>query len=95
MTGVTDKLRSLVEQIREAIINLNHVLDIHDLHIWSIGQNEPALSVHLILTANCTDAHHWDQCLKSIQDMLVHKFQIKHTTLQVEPHDFPGHENCD
>ena len=76
------------------IKKINHVLDIHDLHIWSIGQTEPALSAHLILMEDCTDAHHWDQCLKSTQDMLADKFQINHTTLQVEPHDFPKHENC-
>ena len=81
-------------QIRDALINLDHVLDVHDLHIWSIGQNEPALSTHLILTEDCTDAHHWDLCLKSTQDMLAEKFQINHTTLQVEPHDFPKHKNC-
>ena len=38
---------------------------VHDLHIWSMGQNDPALSVHLILTEDCTDNHHWDKHLKS------------------------------
>ena len=81
-------------QIKDALINLDHVLDVHDFHIWSIGQNETALSAHLILNEDCTDSHHWDQCLKSTQDMLTEKFQINHTTLQIEPHDFPKHENC-
>jgi len=82
-------------EIKDAIIYQEHILDIHNLHIWSIGQNEPALSAHLILREDCIDTHHWDQCLKSTQDMLVNKFQIKHTTLQMEPHDFSGHANCD
>jgi cobalt-zinc-cadmium efflux system protein len=34
-------------QIRTSILNLNHVIDVHDLHIWSIGQNNPALSAHI------------------------------------------------
>ena len=82
------------EQIRDALKNLDHVLDVHDLHIWSMGQNESALSVHLMLTEDCTDTQHWDLCLKSTQDMLAEKFQINHSTLQVEPHDFPKHKNC-
>ena len=81
------------EKIKNAIIHLDHVFDVHDLHIWSMGQNEPSLSVHLILTEDCTDAQHWDQCLKSTRDMLAEKFQISHTTLQLEPHDFPKHKN--
>ena len=82
-------------QIMDALINLDHVLDVHDLHIWSMGQNESALSAHIILTEDCTDAHHWHQCLKYTQNMLEEKFQIKHATLQVEPYDFPKHDNCE
>jgi cobalt-zinc-cadmium efflux system protein len=82
------------QQIRDSLLNLDHVLDVHDLHIWSIGQNEPALSAHLILSKDCTDKDHWDQCLKFTQDMLANNFQITHTTLQIEPHDFPDDKNC-
>jgi len=82
------------QHILNALKNLDHVTDVHDLHIWSIGQNEPALSAHLILTENCTDANHWDQCLKFTRGMLAEKFQIKHTTLQVEPHNFPDDKMC-
>jgi cobalt-zinc-cadmium efflux system protein len=100
---ILDSVRMLIDsvpehlnyqQILDALKKLDHVMDVHDLHIWSIGQNEPALSAHLILTENCTDANHWDQCLKFTREMLAEKFQIKHTTLQVEPHDFPDDKTC-
>ena len=100
---ILDSVRMLIDsvpehlnyqQILDALKNLDHIMDVHDLHIWSIGQNEPALSAHLILTENCTDANHWDQCLKFTREMLAEKFQIKHTTLQVEPHDFPDDKTC-
>ena len=81
-------------QIRRSIINLNHVIDVHDLHIWSIGQNNPALSAHIILTNDCTEKQHWDQCLKQVQDMLAQSFNIKHTTIQVEPLGFSEDKNC-
>ena len=81
-------------QIRTSILNLNHVIDVHDLHIWSIGQNNPALSAHIILTKDCTEEQHWDQCLKQVQDMLAQSFNIKHTTIQVEPLGFSEDKNC-
>ena len=81
-------------QIRTSILNLNHVIDVHDLHIWSIGQNNPALSAHIILTNDCTEKQHWDQCLKQVQEMLTESFGIKHTTIQVEPPGFSEDENC-
>ena len=81
-------------QIRTSILNLNHVIDVHDLHIWSIGQNNPALSAHIILTNDCTEKQHWDQCLKQVQEMLAESFGIKHTTIQVEPPGFSEDENC-
>ena len=81
-------------QIRRSILNLNHVIDVHDLHIWSIGQNNPALSAHIILTNDCTEKQHWDQCLKQVQDMLAQSFNIKHTTIQVEPLGFSEDKNC-
>ena len=80
-------------QIRRSILNLNHVIDAHDLHIWSIGQNNPALSNHIILTNDCTEKQHWDQCLKKVQDMLALSFNIKHTTIQVEPLGFSEDKN--
>ena len=81
-------------QIRRSILNMNHVIDVHDLHIWSIGQNNPALSAHIILTNDCTEKQHWDQCLKQVQDMLAQSFNIKHTTIQVEPLGFSEDKNC-
>ena len=82
------------QKIKSALKDLDHVLDVHDLHIWSIGQNEPALSAHLILTEKCTDTNHWDKCLKFTREMLSEKFQINHTTIQLEPHDFIDDKKC-
>ena len=82
------------KQILDTILNLDHVVNVHDLHVWSIGQNESALSAHIILSSDCTEKHHWDQCLQFTQNLLAEKFQIFHTTLQMEPHDFPDDKNC-
>ncbi len=80
--------------IKSAILDMDHVVGIHDLHIWSISQNKPALSAHLILSPSCTDAHHWSDCLRETRKILLEKFDIEHCTLQVEPPDFPEKNNC-
>ena len=82
------------KKIKTELLNINHINSVHELHIWSIGQNEAALSAHLILRKDCTDTNHWDQCLRFTKEMLIEKFQIKHTTLQLEPYDFPNDKNC-
>jgi cobalt-zinc-cadmium efflux system protein len=72
-------------EVHSALAGLDHVEEVHDLHIWSITEQEPALSVHLRLVAECSDSSHWQRCLRHAQDMLREKFGITHSTLQVEP----------
>lgn len=73
------------EAVREALDGLPHVIEVHDLHIWSISHGNPSLSAHLRLEPDCCDSQHWQQCLRTAQDMLREKFHITHTTLQLEP----------
>ena len=81
--------------VEHALSALPHVNAVHDLHIWSIHENKTALSVHLQLTAECTDAQHWKICLQRVQEMLKAQFQIEHSTVQIEPGKFVHHEHCD
>ena len=63
----------------------SHVAEVHDLHIWSITDTEPALSAHLRLVPECCDSAHWQECLAVAQQMLRDRFVITHSTIQVEP----------
>ncbi len=62
-----------------------HIQEVHDLHIWSITDSEPALSAHLRLAPECSDTAHWQECLQDAQTRLRERFGIRHSTLQVEP----------
>jgi len=73
------------EAVREALEDIPHVVEVHDLHIWSISAGNPSLSAHLRLSPDCADSAHWQICLRQTQDMLREKFHITHTTLQLEP----------
>ncbi len=76
------------EEVNNALKNVEHVKDVHDLHIWTISSGIPALSAHIELCAECGDTKHWQLCLKNVQKMLREQFGINHTTLQFEPEDF-------
>lgn len=58
------------------------VLDIHDLHIWSLGSSTHALSCHVLIEDVPPSAS--DAILRRINAMLLDRFRIGHTTIQFE-----------
>ena len=56
------------------------VVDVHDLHIWTITSGFPALSAH-VLVAPGDDCH---ARRRQIEALLEHDYAISHTTLQVD-----------
>ena len=72
-------------EILEALKSREHIVDLHDLHIWSISSGVLALSAHIQLTDDCVQSGHWPRCLKETQTYLREQWGIEHTTLQTEP----------
>jgi len=68
-----------IEEVREFLKNQPEVSDIHDLHIWALSTTDAALTVHLS-TSKQTDSGF----IASIQQQLVKRFNIGHSTIQVE-----------
>ena len=64
----------------DALEALPGVTRVHDLHIWSLSTTEVALTCHLVMPAGCPG----DAFLRSIRDLLHHRFAIGHSTIQVE-----------
>jgi len=58
------------------------VLDVHDLHIWSLGSRAHALSCHVLIEDVPPSAS--DIILRRLNGMLDEKFHIAHTTVQFE-----------
>jgi len=69
-----------LEEIREALLEVPGVRDIHDLHVWTITSGFDSLTAHLALTPG---ARHQD-VLKASHEMLVSRFGLDHSTLQPE-----------
>lgn len=66
--------------LRSYLGALPGVLEVHDLHVWGMSTTENALTVHLL----CPGGHPGDQFLQMVSREVEHRFQIHHTTIQVE-----------
>jgi cobalt-zinc-cadmium efflux system protein len=56
------------------------VVEVHDLHVWEVTSGFPALSAHVVVRAG-DDCH---ELRRSLQGLLEDRFDIHHTTLQVD-----------
>jgi cobalt-zinc-cadmium efflux system protein len=77
-----------VDEVRAFLAALPGVERVLDLHIWAMSTTETALTAHLQMPGT---ADH-DQFLQQTARILHDKFDIDHTTLQIE--QAPKRENC-
>jgi cobalt-zinc-cadmium efflux system protein len=66
--------------VRQFLAGLPQVAGVHDLHIWAMSTKETALSCHLVTP----QGHPGDAFLQQVADELEHRFDIGHSTMQIE-----------
>jgi cobalt-zinc-cadmium efflux system protein len=68
------------EAIGRALVAEQDVVEVHDLHVWTVTSGFPALSAHVLVTpgADCHAAR------RRLERTLAERFGLTHTTLQVE-----------
>ncbi len=77
-----------VEDVARAMLTIDGVYEVHDVHIWSLGGGHNALSLH----ARIPDMH-MDECeriLTAIQEKAAKDFNIGHSTVQFERAGLPA-----
>ncbi len=77
-----------VEEVARAILTVEGVQEVHDVHLWSLGGGHNALSLH----ARIPDMH-LDECerlLDAIKQVAARQFRIEHTTVQLERAGLPA-----
>ncbi|MFF3272157.1 cation diffusion facilitator family transporter [Streptomyces chrestomyceticus] len=68
------------DALGDHLVEVDQVVEVHDLHIWEITSGEPALSAH-ILVAPGGDCH---AVRRGLHELLSLKYGITHATLQVD-----------
>jgi cobalt-zinc-cadmium efflux system protein len=71
-----------LQDVTSGMRAIDGVLDVHDLHIWSLGSSTHALSCH-VLIADVPPSES-DVILRRLNQMLSERFHIHHTTVQFE-----------
>lgn len=68
------------------LLAIDGVMDVHDIHAWTLTSDMDVATVHLMVTDG-TDSH---SVLDQARDIIEHRHNISHATLQVEPEDHRG-----
>ncbi len=81
-----------LDQVREHLLETGHVNDVHDLHVWTVTSDLPALSAHVVLDESCFSDGHAPAILDQLQSCLTGHFDVEHSTFQLEPAGHAIHE---
>ena len=68
------------DTVRQALLAIDGIVDVHDLHIWTTDGSRAVLTAHLV-TADDADP---DALRREAEHLLGERFDILHTTLQSE-----------
>ncbi len=71
-----------LQAVAAKMLTVEGVLDVHDLHIWSLGSSTHALSCHVLIEDVPPSTS--EAILRRLNDMLCHEYHINHTTVQFE-----------
>jgi cobalt-zinc-cadmium efflux system protein len=81
-----------LDEVRRHMLGIDHVLDVHDLHVWTLTSDLPTLSAHVVVEDSCFTDSHAPQLLDALQECLIGHFDVEHSTFQLEPAGHTEHE---
>lgn len=70
-----------IKSVFDYLMSIEGVKEIHDLHIWSLSTSQVALTVHIVVKS---DYIFDNDVLNNINITLNDKFEISHSTIQIE-----------
>jgi cobalt-zinc-cadmium efflux system protein len=68
-----------LRKVRQRLLQVQGVREVHDLHIWAMSTTRTALTAHVL----APDVQQ-DEMIRKINELLGREFGIYHTTLQIE-----------
>jgi cobalt-zinc-cadmium efflux system protein len=70
------------KQVRKKILSIEGVLDVHDMHIWSLCSSVRALNAHVVLDSKGKENQ--DGITRQVRHLLLDDFNVAHSTVQYE-----------
>lgn len=78
MEGAPSGIR--LPDVQQALQGIPGVVDVHDLHVWTITSGLDSLSCHMLVKDEADGQHILQQAIRLIEQ----RFGIRHTTIQIE-----------
>ena len=82
-----------LDDVRGHLLAMPGVVDVHDLHAWTITSGMPSLSAHVTVTQEALDEHGVGGILDRLCECTAEHFDVRHSTFQVEPETHQEHED--
>lgn len=76
-----------LDEVRQHLLDEDHVVDVHDLHITQIATGLPVLTAHVVVEAECFHDGHAPEITQALRRCVSEHFSvaIDHATFQLEP----------
>ncbi|MDQ3105183.1 MAG: cation transporter, partial [Actinomycetota bacterium] len=81
-----------LDYVRDHIRSVSGVVDVHDLHAWTITSGVPVLSAHVVVDDDCIATGRSGEVLDRLGECLEGHFEVAHCTFQLEPVGHQEHE---
>ncbi len=81
-----------LEDVRSHVRSVEGVIDVHDVHAWSITEGLPVLTAHVVVDDEVLHRADSAQLLDALQQCLADHFDVEHSTFQIEPASHRDHE---
>jgi cobalt-zinc-cadmium efflux system protein len=75
-------------EMREELMTIPGITDVHDVHVWQISLRENAASVHVVTARSSDDV------VRDVREALKNRFQLTHVTVQVESENLRANGEC-
>lgn len=84
-----------LSEVREHLLEPGGVIDVHDLHAWTITSGLPVLSAHVVVNEDVLSGGNAGELLDQLHTCLAGHFDVEHSTFQLEPAGHSDHEGAD
>ncbi|MGB3373943.1 MAG: cation diffusion facilitator family transporter [Microbacterium sp.] len=80
-----------LDDVRRHLRELDHVVDVHDLHASQVSTDLPTLTAHVVVDDQLSQKES-AKLLRSLQTCVAEHFavSVEHSTFQIEPRSHPG-----
>jgi cobalt-zinc-cadmium efflux system protein len=82
-----------LDDVRDHLETVPGVVDVHDLHAWTLTSGIPVLSAHIAVTDEVLEERGVGRLLDQFSTCVAEHFAVEHATFQVEPAGHRAHED--